>query len=564
MFRLHKSIKPLAAALAGALILAALFGCAQSNGKEQREYVSIESPIIRSAAPYKAPASLKDGANKVTVPVTPERIIYTNGLVLNQADVEMDESAQKADGSSSETGALVFSEGRIHYYIASGLLDKEVETKINDTIYDTVLELYNAKLPPYRGIRAVDFSRYTFEKEVYVRECANFSNILSLLVTLNVYGSYEDDDVYDSVFIGDAVPLNFDLRTGEQFPLSDMFADDADYKEIINAQIADYLAKNNMSAGDGPGEGEFYEYDSNLSLVYPFKGISDDMKFSVSEYGIELIFDYNTPEFDTSYYYEAYKSFNPAYFNISYSEPEVSEAIGVFSRFETQDSIYENTRAEEFIVSNYPVKSTDAYYSPNDLGFNDEDYQYTNVNMYASIPCDISDDALSDMINEKYDAADETVRTLAEELFSKYRGSTVMLNVSYSVTRYGKYLLENDSRYVEVYTYDDDYNGNQELFDVHNNQALYDETTGSAVELSDLFKDGVDYKALLVEKIKEEQSQWDNELKDDEYYLEAIEKGQFNLYQEGLTISYERNAEWGDYYSISFEALGRENLTIFD
>ena len=54
MFRLHKSIKPLAAALAGALILAALFGCAQSNGKEQREYVSIESPIIRSAAPYKA------------------------------------------------------------------------------------------------------------------------------------------------------------------------------------------------------------------------------------------------------------------------------------------------------------------------------------------------------------------------------------------------------------------------------------------------------------------------------------------------------------------------------
>ncbi len=562
MFRLHNSVKPLCGALAGALVFAALFGCAQSNEGGQREYVSAESPLIRSASAYEAPASLRDGANKVIAPVTPARTVYSNGLTFHQADVDMtDDAPQSENAQTGNSQSLKITGGNIHYVIVDGLLDEDVEKKINNTIYDTVLGLYNAKLPPYRGIRTVDFSRYTFEKEVYVRECANFSNILSLLVTLNVYGSHEDDDDYDSVYVVDAVPLNFDLRTGEQFPLSDMFADNADYKDVINAQIADYLAKNNMSAGDGPGEGEFYEYESNLSLVSPFKGISDDMKFTVDSYGVELIFDYDTPEFNTSYAFDYYKNFSPAYFYVRYSVPEVSQSIGVFERFETDNSLYENKRTPTFEVSNYPVKSKSAFFSPSDFGFDDDDYQYYTVDLYENIPVEIENGELSEMMNEKYDAAEEKLRGFAADAFGNYPGCYVMISTGYNVTRYGKYLLEVESIYGEVY---DGEGSEQKYFENGAVQTLYDETTGRAVELSDLFKDGVDHKALLVEKIKDEQAQWSDELKDDEYYLEAVEKGQFSLYQEGLSISYERSDDWEDYYSVSFEELGRENLTIFD
>jgi hypothetical protein len=53
MFRLNRSLKPLCIAAAGALIAAAFAGCAQSGTEEKpREYVSAESPIVRSFEAY--------------------------------------------------------------------------------------------------------------------------------------------------------------------------------------------------------------------------------------------------------------------------------------------------------------------------------------------------------------------------------------------------------------------------------------------------------------------------------------------------------------------------------
>ena len=400
MFRLHSLKKSLCAAIAGALIALAFAGCAQSGDTDaEREYVPAESPIIRSFTPYKAPPSIKAGAREVKSPVTPKSIIYENGIVLRQVEIDMsdDKSASfDTDAEGGETAEkLNVTGGSINYFIVDGLIDKDVEKKINDTIYDTVMGLYYEKLPPYRGIRSFDFSNFTFEKNIYTRECGNFSNILSLVVTLNVYGTINDGG-YDSIYISDFVPLNFDLRTGEQFPLSDMFADNVDYKELVNAQIADSIVKNNLSADNRSTDNDYYYfYDAEYSLISPFKGISDDQKFAVSEYCIDLYFDYNTPEFDTCTSYDSYMSYSPAYFTIPYSKPEISEAVAVFDRFDTDEVITENPGKRVFSVSNYPVKTMSNYYSPEDLGFADEDYQYTTIDAYASVPVDINNETLS-------------------------------------------------------------------------------------------------------------------------------------------------------------------------
>ena len=561
MFRLNRSLKPLCIAAAGALIAAAFAGCAQSGTEEKpREYVSAESPIVRSFEPYKAPQSLKSGANKVTSPVTPKHIIYENGIVLHDAEVDMSDEASEA----SDAEGLHFKEGNIRYYVVDGLKDKEVQKKINDTIYNTAMELYNAKLPPYRGIRTADFSPYELQKNVYIRECANFSNVLSLVVEASVYGNYDEGENYGSIDVVEVMPLNFDLRTGEQFSLSDVFADDVDYKEIINGLIADYLAKNNISAGDSPSEALMYDYGSNLSLVTPFRGISDDVKFSVNEYCVELIFDYNTPEFDTSYSNGMYSGWSPAYYSVAFNLPEVSQAAAIFSRFDTEENIYENERTVEFAVSNYPVKTTDEYYSPSDVGFDDGDYQYTNVDLYASIPAEIENETLSALINERYEAAKDETRTLAQELFSRYSGSQITMDRGYNVTRYGKFLLENDSLYADAYYYSENGDGRKLYSESYHTEKLYSEETGREVELSELFKEGVDYKTLLLEGIKKQELEWSDELKDDSYYLEVIENGDFSIYQEGISLTYKRSEDWEDYYSVRFKDIGLENLTVFE
>ena len=154
---------------------------------------------------------------------------------------------------------------------------------------------------------------------------------------------------------------------------------------------------------------------------------------------------------------------------------------------------------------------------------------------------------------------------MAGDLLSEYKGDDIMISVNYNVTRYGKYLLENDSLYAEVYSFDQDGNGGREFYDNHSIRTLYDEKTGQKVELSDLFREGVDYRTLLLREIKKSESQWTDELKSDEYYLEAIDQGSFDIFSEGISITYEiPDEERYNYYSVTFDNLGVENLTIFD
>lgn len=573
MFRSLKQIKIYAVLLVCTLAFFALFGCTPKENEPSQEE---DTGIVRSYTTTQALTSQREGAYKITYPVTPELIKKSNGITITNTKADISEikntepSAEQTDESESSEPVkeenLVFSDESLSYIVIDGLLNEDVEKKINDTIYNTALELFNAKLPPYRGIRTVDFSGYTdLTKQVYVYETANFSNILSVGVSLNISGYNKSDGTSQSVYITETVPLNFYLKTGEQFPLGDLFADNCDYKKIINGEISDYLMKYNRSAGDRSSSANYFGDFSSISVVSPFKGISDNQRFIINENSISLIIDYNMPEFDTTYSDEYGMSFTSLSIDIPYSEPEISEVLGVFKRFETEDSLYENERQKSFITSNYPVKSVSMMYaSPEDFGLQKVTEGYVDISFSNYIPLTINNKELSDAMNAKYDAAEDHLLSLVNSTLSKYPGAQISISYSHSVNRLGKYITEAETDFVYVYSNNADgkYNLNKTTY------TIYDEKTGEEVTLGELFKDGVDYRMELLEAIKAQRSQYmdkdSDPLPSDEYFLEVIDNGDVMLYQSSLQITYAFPDGTYEYCYIPFEFLNQDSLVIFD
>lgn len=188
----------------------------------------------------------------------------------------------------------------------NGLADKTIEEGINMKLQEAYTKMLEGKIPPYRGIRQIisDKSRVT-GVTLDASMGFNYNNVISVLL----YGnrSYEAKDVDERaenpqaevVQVGTMEAYTIDLNTGNPIQLKELFADNVDYKKVLNDYISEKLEK-----GNAPDEeiGSIDMMYGGFKLVAPFKGISDDQKFFLYQGGIGLIFDYTTPEFDTHYY----------------------------------------------------------------------------------------------------------------------------------------------------------------------------------------------------------------------------------------------------------------------
>ena len=184
------------------------------------------------------------------------------------------------------------------YFEIDGLADQAVEERINNRIFVEMEEMCRGEfIPPYRGIalkmkenadRASAFS-------VHIVPGFNSNNILSVNAACHFYFARDD---YDNQFgYSYAVPMTFDLTTGEEMTLGDLFAPGTDYIGLLSRNVDECL----MSGGFDGEYNEMGEY-SSLRLVSPFKGLRPEQKFLINENGdIDLFFDYDTPEFYTHY-----------------------------------------------------------------------------------------------------------------------------------------------------------------------------------------------------------------------------------------------------------------------
>lgn len=182
-----------------------------------------------------------------------------------------------------------------------GLKNASVEDSINRRIANVFDGMCSGEfLPPYRGmsVKLRQYDSYHKTQYVSVFPVFNANHLLSVSCSCSVW--YNNDDYSDYFGYSYEVPLNFDLSTGEELTLKDLFASGTDYIGLINDKVDRYLLTNGFDSGS---EGADWMLSSETTLVSPFKGIEPDQKFYIARDGtVCLLFDYDTPAFYTGFH----------------------------------------------------------------------------------------------------------------------------------------------------------------------------------------------------------------------------------------------------------------------
>lgn len=189
----------------------------------------------------------------------------------------------------------------INFIQIDGLKDKVVQNKINTKL----------KSVPY-----------TLEKEkhVWTNVTANFSNVLSVVISNDI--SYEDD----------AKTLNFDLTTGEDISFEDLFVSSAPIKSILASAMYEQFAWDKLSEISAElqepvdlydmGDADTSEIeDQILVAVKKYDMIKDKIRFSFSSSDIDI-------------YNEELKS--------RIDMIEFANEIAIYKRYLTEESIFAN------------------------------------------------------------------------------------------------------------------------------------------------------------------------------------------------------------------------------
>ena len=338
-----------------------------------------------------------------------------------------------------------------------GLKDKTVEKKINDRIDDVIeIILDPAFFPDVSGIVPFLKEHGACEKDIYtnVNYCSNHILSIDLTVTyrwekfvteewfkdipdLDGDGRIDDNEIYDhilyngtlpetilgiDVYTGRALknkileqrveyyvefscceykPLNFNLETGEELQLSDMFPEGYDYFNDLNSSCYEQAVKYNYTFSDyylsesgRETEGYFYnpglEYDGGTVFV----GVKPGSDFFI--YGDNRISLYNK---ETEYFY--YVDLTIPVFNmITFSD--------IFEMEENKSVSYlENYSYGNWYNPRYEIEKYD-FLGSFDAGTNEENA----ISIPVYIPLEYDNEIMDYLPKDRYPA-------LAYEIFQR-------------------------------------------------------------------------------------------------------------------------------------------------
>ncbi|MDP3305595.1 MAG: hypothetical protein Q8S15_05970 [Erysipelotrichaceae bacterium] len=401
-----------------------------------------------------------------------------------------------------------------------GLKNKVIENKINQEISDKIdgLKSYrnSENLPPYRGIYTrIPAENIALNYNVYSYVTYNFNNVLSIVFTgyytFNLKGSSEHVTVTDS--------LNYDLTTGKQLTVSDLLTNDANTKQALSDPLS-IIIKKSMDSTD------VLVWDRYpIDLVAPFKGIKGNQAFYLTNSGINFIFDYRNPEFNSQ--------FQTIQLSVNFSK--LVPNIAFTERFRSDQNIYEQPiRQAEFLDL-----------SENMTREKDETVIYRSIEIYISefISADVPQfylDKLPKLLPLIQEMIDENVDTFD---FENAYG-----NINADII--GEYL--SLSMYYSIYTDPIIY---REL------SITYD-AEGEVLTLEDLFVEGFYYRDVLWAQLLDTYpgySSYDKET--------ILDSANFTLYHSGINFSLKIPSEDNPSGSINFyvpySIFGMENLTLF-
>ena len=187
----------------------------------------------------------------------------------------------------------------------SGLKDKTVETAVNQRIRETV-DFFCADdyLPDAQGMQiALDRgmkSENVSYKYIHTQMTANSNNVLSVVVTCRSAYDLPHGGAAQKAgaFFTACIPLNLDLKTGKNIPITAFIADSTDALICLDGLTQQYLYENADDVYRDEGYvGRTEGIAETELLITDFPGLDEDQKYYVdgTERALVLVLDVRTP-----------------------------------------------------------------------------------------------------------------------------------------------------------------------------------------------------------------------------------------------------------------------------
>lgn len=423
------------------------------------------------------PAAPKDRPGNGNAIKSPIEVRYTV-----QNPLEIIEINDAPNTESTEIRSFSY-----QYIQIKGLKDKAIEEKINGELITLYNDLKNQErpLPPYRGIKVkIPQGSKIVQDNVYMSVSGNFNNILSILIYKTSTFALPDEKgqvpekglgyYENSQYVSEVITLNYDLNTGEQFALKDVFCDDTDYREKINDYMQEYLSSNFAE------DEEYYYMGDDIKLVESFKGFAKDPQFVLYPYGMSLVLDHTTPQFDTSF-----MAHTPLIYFSSFNN-----TIAIAERFY-------NGEENLFDSSDPLVKSLMTNYMMQDVGGNDY-YKIGKVNVYtnwrysSALP-----EEIQNLLNEYMKIDENAIAKMNEELSGL---TTVEIEQSGGAFYDSSVFADPISRYININS--TVYSSVRGKYSERLNYRCFDQNSLNELELSDLFRNDYNPEPVILDAIR--------------------------------------------------------------
>jgi hypothetical protein len=347
-------------------------------------------------------------------------------------------------------------------YEYHGLKDKAVEDKINLAIKEMVdkFKTYSDPdaLPAYAGM----FKQYPKDglkiKDISINtgDWFNYDNLLSIGVRATFYTNYPDAFDYQEGDFSYTKTKTFDLNTGDEVHLSDLFVNGTDYVSLINEFILmDAVGKTDPN----PSYYEhWYQYNGG------FTGIRGDINFAISPYSLILFFDQSYPEF--------YDEFTTVTIEIPFEK--LKGVLAFQQRFSSKVNLFTDTTIEK--RSNYLV--------PVNTVISVETKDQTEISKIITTNTELSDFYVNlrtkIMVSDQL-LIDQAVKDKKEKVYYEFDAQPAgpYMNVISQLS-----LINN------------------EIYETKTVRVTY-KPDGTLFTFADAFKSESDYKSIIIQKMKD-------------------------------------------------------------
>lgn len=195
------------------------------------------------------------------------------------------------------------------YIKISGLKNKEIENEINKEIEELTLNFYKEEIKDLNEVDKVYIDTYCI---------ANFANTLSIRTYYSANKSDNSEDFYQKT-----KNLSYNLVTGEKITLDQLFTSNAPVENILRSSAYYGIVQ--------------YDVEDSLSgelVVRDYGDIEDEVAEFINLYKKDKITEF---AYTPRYIYIEYKNFN-----ISIDMKEYAEYITIYSRYLSDEDIFES------------------------------------------------------------------------------------------------------------------------------------------------------------------------------------------------------------------------------